>query len=311
MRHDCYLGMRPGDLDGKPYAKYWQPEMAPLPEPAAQAILEGPVSSDLGFAHEQAGQLLEPGYLPLETGYTRLDNGQLFVAVLTPMPGVTGAMIDWWFAWHGAEKERYKLWHPRAHVRATMDKNLGDVSDLTDRQKYVGNISYVDEYIGCTYHYISIAFHPPGENYLDESKFGQANVATAVCARVGFMGKPVDFARLIHLIRETEQGCEMRSRFWLGDVGLRFLTKSSLLNRLLGSRPVAKRAAAQAMARDLLVHCAMEMQHLAGFLPDLYRDYHANEPVSGRVRLSDSGRHPISAVGPDSMVRSSLHSDRC
>lgn len=311
MRHDCYLGMRPGDLDGKPYAKYWRPDMAPLSEPATQAILEGPVSSDLGFVHEQAGQLLEPGYLPLETGYTRLDNGQLFVAVLTPMPGVTGAMIDWWFAWHGAEKERYKLWHPRAHMRATMDKKLSEVSNLTDRQKYVGNISYVDEYIGCTYHRVSIAFRPPGENYLDESKFKQANVATAVCARVGFMGRPVDFARLIHLIRETEQGCEMRSRFWLGDVEIRSLPKRGLLNRLLGSRAVAKRAAEQAMARDLLVHCAMEMQHLAGFLPDLYRDYHAGEPVLDSHRQSDSNLHSVSAGEQEPMGRNSVQRGRC
>ncbi len=311
MRHDCYLGMRSGDLDGKPYAKYWQPDMAPLREPVAQAILEGPVSSDLGFVHEQAAELLQPGYLPLETGYTRLDNGQLFVAVLTPMPRVTGAMIDWWFAWHGAEKERYKLWHPRAHVRATMEQKLSDVPGLTDRQKYVGNVSYVDEYIGCTYHHISIAFRSPGENHLDESKFKQANVTTAVCARVGFFGKPVDFARLIHLIRETEQGCEMRSRFWLGDVELRSLSKKSLVNRILGSRAVAKRAAAQAMARDLLVHCAMEMQHLAGFLPDLYRDYHAGEPVSDRNRPSDSGQHSISAAEQEPMARNSVPGDKC
>ena len=28
------------------------------------------------------------------------------------------------------------------------------------------------------------------------------------------------------------------------------------------------------MGRDMTVHCAMEMNHLAGFLPALYADYH-------------------------------------
>jgi hypothetical protein len=30
MSRDKYLGMRSGDLDGKPYAKYWNPKMAPM-----------------------------------------------------------------------------------------------------------------------------------------------------------------------------------------------------------------------------------------------------------------------------------------
>ena len=273
MKNDSYLGMRPGDLDGKPYAKYWQPEMAPLSKHAAQAISQGPVSAELGFAHEQAEQLLEPGYLPLETGYTRLTNGQILVAALTSMPGVTGEMIDWWFAWHGAEKERYKLWHPKAHVNLRFEKALSDVPDLSDREKYVGNICHVDEYIGSEFQAVTIAFKSPGESHLDESRFQHAKVSTAVCARIGFAGKPIYFGRIIHLIRETEHGCEMRSRFWLGEAELRILSKSGVVNRALGSRAVARRVASQEMGRDLLVHCAMEMQHLASFLPDLYTDY--------------------------------------
>jgi len=275
-KNDSYMGMRPGDLDGKPYAKYWQPVMCPLPEHAAQAILQGPVSAELGFAHDRAGQLLEPGYLPLETGFTRLDNGQVFVAVHTSMPGVTGAMIDWWFAWHGGEKERYKLWHPKSHVNVKCEKDLWNSPDLGDREKYVGNTSHIVEYIGSENQAITITFQPPLENYLDESKFQQANISTAVCARVGFAGQPFDFGRIIHLIRETEHGSEMRSRFWLGDAEVRFLSKRGFVNKILGSRAIAKRIAMQSMGRDLLVHCAMEMHHLAGFLPDLYADYHPN-----------------------------------
>jgi hypothetical protein len=190
------------------------------------------------------------------------------------MPGVSGAMIDWWFAWHGAEKERYKLWHPRAHMQASFEKPLHNVPDLTDREKYVGNVSNVDEYIGRSSQRIDIAFQTPGANHLDESKFQQANVSTAVCARVSDAGKPVAFARLIHLIRDTEHGSEMRSRFWLGDVEASGLRRDGVINRILGSRAVARRAGKIELGRDLLVHCAMEMHQLASFLPDLYRDYH-------------------------------------
>lgn len=266
--------MRAGDLENKPYARYWKPDMRPLQAHAAQAVLRGPEAAELGFAHEQAGKLLEPGYLPLETGYTRLANGQVFVAVLTPMPGVSGEMIDWWFAWHGVEKERYKLWHPHAHVRAKFEIPLDDTPDLPNREKYVGNTCLVDEYIGCDYVQIAIKFQPPGDNYLDDSRFAQSNVSTAVCARVGSAGKPFNFGRIVHLIRETEHGCEMRSRFWLGDAEFATFSKHGVINRALGSRVIAKQVATQAMGRDLLVHCAMEMDHLANFLPDLYADYH-------------------------------------
>ena len=81
---------------------------------------------------------------------------------------------------------------------------------------------------------------------------------------------------MVHIIRETEDGCEMRSRFWLGAIELRYVSKKGLLPILLGSRAIANMVISDQLGRNLLVHCAMEMNHLAGFLPDLYRDYHRN-----------------------------------
>ena len=97
--NNLYLGIRPGDLDNKPYAKYWNPEMGPLQDHVQQALTHGVEASELGFEITEADQLLEPGYLPLENGFTRLGNGHIFVAVLTKMPGVSGEMIDWWIGW--------------------------------------------------------------------------------------------------------------------------------------------------------------------------------------------------------------------
>ncbi len=45
------------------------------------------------FSHTEANRLLDEGYLEIETGYARLDNGMLFVASLTDMLKVTGEMI--------------------------------------------------------------------------------------------------------------------------------------------------------------------------------------------------------------------------
>jgi hypothetical protein len=283
MAKQHYLGMHEGDLNEKPYAKYWQPTMAALPDRAAEALLQGPVAGEMGFVHEQAGELLKPGYLPLETGYTRLRNGQVFVAVLTPMPGVSGKMIDWWFGWHGAEKERYKLWHPQAHVNVSMERQVADDPNLSDREKYVGNVSYVHEYIGDGFLPLTIAFNTPEDNHLESNAFEAASVSTAVCARTGFASRPFDIGRLIHLIRETDDGCEMRSRFWIGDIAARGLSDHNVINRMLGSKFVASRAGDINLGRDLVVHCAMEMQHLASFLPALYADYHPEVDVDGGV----------------------------
>ena len=82
------------------------------------------------------------------------------------------------------------------------------------------------------------------------------------------------FGQLIHLIRETDEGCEMRSRFWLGDIEVTWFRKEGLVNRMARSKSIAKRVVPLELGRDMLVHCASEMNHLASFLPELYSDYH-------------------------------------
>jgi hypothetical protein len=132
-------------------------------------------------------------------------------------------MIDWWFGWHGVETERYRLWHPQAHLFAQMRYERTVSTGLTNRERFIGNTSYVDEYIGPSIFRLAITFQEPRDFGLDQDSFGDAGVSTAICARVGFSDKPVDSGYLVHLVRETTDGCEMRSRFWLGEPHLRAL----------------------------------------------------------------------------------------
>lgn len=273
MSEEKYLGMRHGDLEGKPYAKYWKPEMAPVQDQVQRALVHGIEASELGLPFSEANRLLEAGYLPLENGFTRLENGQLFVSTLTKMPRVNGRMIDWWFGWHYMETQRYKLWHPRAHLLNRADKMIGDDPQISDREKYLNNPNYVSEYVGGERIDIVIAFSEPSE-FFDVSRFREANVSTAICGAVGYQGLPLGLGVLIHLIRETADGCEMRSRFWLGNIEIRGVPGAGILNRLAGSKLVARRAVPLQLGREMVVHCAMEMNHLASFLPDLYSDYH-------------------------------------
>lgn len=276
MSEEHYLGMRPDDLDGKPYARYWNPDMAPMQDHVQRALVHGVEAAELGFPVSEANRMLESGYLPLENGFARLDNGQVFVAALTRMPGVSGKMIDWWFGWEYMENQRYKLWHPRAHQANRAEKMVGDDPDLSDRDKYLHNPNYVTEYVGGESLDIIITFSEAAE-FFDVTRFNEAGVSTAICGVVGYQNSPLCFGLLIHMIRETEDGCEMRSRFWLGKVEIKGLPTKGIINRVASSRFVAKQAVPLELGRDMLVHCAMEMHHLAGFLPQLYADYHPGQ----------------------------------
>jgi len=273
MNEQHYLGMRPGDLDGKPYAKYWQPEMRPLQDPVAQAVLHGSEAGDLAFPMDEADRLLEAGYLALENGFAKLWNGTLFVAVRTDMPRVSGAMFEWWMGWHYMEHQRYKLWHPRAHIANGTAEMRGDDPALSDREKYM-TTHRVTEYVGDRREEITITFRDPATVFSNPSRFAESGTTAMICGRVGLQRAPVTLGHLIHQIRETPGGSEMRSRFWLGPPQLDRLGSGNPLNRMLASNAISSRLLGANLGHDMLVHCGMEMQHLAGFLPDLYADYH-------------------------------------
>jgi len=268
-----YLGMRSGDLDNKPYAKYWRPDMKPMQKQVVNALLHGTEAWELAFDLDNAEELLKPGYLPLETGYTHLANGQTFIAVYTEMPGVTGPMFEWWMGWHYMEHQRYKLWHPRAHVANGTNEMQGDNPNITDKQKYM-TTHYVTEYIGNRLERIAISFSDPKEYFAESSDLTVGNTSALVCGRVDLQRVPITLGYLIHQIRKINGGSEMRSRFWLGKPEIKNSKRHDLRNSVLGSKLFRRLLLPKDIGAAMLVHCGMEMNHLAGFLPDLYDDYH-------------------------------------
>ena len=189
------------------------------------------------------------------------------IAVVTEMPGVSPAMIDWWFGWHGDAAERYKLWHPQAHVHAEWAATPPEGS--AGRERYVGQTSLVDEYVGAGLGRFAISFRPPADvGVVDPAVEGGID-ATAVCARVGLVDIPLDVGWLVHLVDAVPGGSVMRSFFWIG------LPHAQGRNRLVDAAvPVVGRFASpsEADARALLSHCAQEMTHLATFLPALHAE---------------------------------------
>jgi DAPG hydrolase PhiG domain len=264
-----YLGMREGDLDGKPYAKFWQPEMQPLSTAARTALANSPASPAGIPPLSDAPRLDGRRSTALEDGYAIGQDGVLHVAIRTPMPGTSPAMVDWWFGWHSDEPQRYKLWHPRAHVHAEW-KTRG-AAGLRGRERYVGRVSLVDEYLGGTLGHYSIRFIAPAELGFDAAALADPEAATAVCARVGFARVPFDFGYLVHHVRRTPEGAEMCSRFW---VGAPFAAPrgGGAVGRLAVRVVKGLRTPRAREGAALLRHCSEEMPHLASFLPRIHAE---------------------------------------
>ncbi|MGC4985179.1 DAPG hydrolase family protein [Streptomyces sp. DT193] len=283
VRQPRYLKYRDAD-QAKPYAKYFRAATRPVPEHVVHALVGGMAPAEYGYGVEEAAdRITRPGYEHLESGWTRLSSGVVMVGVLTPMPGVTAEMWDWWFGRHSTESARCKLWFPDAHQYAALGEDRGADRTLTDRQRYVGNVSHVDEYIGGRLQKLAIRF-------LDPEKMGilASSGSTHICARVTLSTHPVAIGRLIHQVRPTDDGAEMRSRFFLNDTGILDLPTRSLspsadgralaspMGRRIGrtALPVlAPRLMPSTLGTDMLHHCASEMNHLAGFLPQLYEEF--------------------------------------
>lgn len=267
----CYLGMTKSDLDHLWYAKYWNPHMAPLPHHISTALVAGPQAAQLLPTIDQVASLEEPGYQIFENGFGVTEDGAAVVAALTEMPKVTPAMWDWWFGWHGSDSRRYKLWHPHAHLYATWKEKIDENIKHSDRDLYINRTSWVDEYVGSTKLSLAIRFISPVALGFSENTRSDPEQVTAICGRVGLSEAPIDSGYLVHYVRRTSNGSEMRSRFWLGG---KYVT-SRIGTEMNGEAITNQENGAMIwQAYSLLAHCAKEMNHLATFLPNIYKDFH-------------------------------------
>lgn len=146
-----------------------------------------------------------------KTDVRRLPNGVYEVSALTQMPGVTPEMVRWWFADYMQTTEHYKRWHPTAHVWMDWENKLPG--------EYIGASHLVHEYITeGELAKLRIQFVVP-EQIFGDVDFRSDDVA--VCARAGLLEEPVYGGKMCHIIRSTDGGSEMLSRFWLGMVAKR------------------------------------------------------------------------------------------
>ncbi len=250
--------------------------MQPLPENVQDALKAGWADPEKALRLEDANELLNPGYLALETGYARMPDGKIHVACLTKMPGVKGRMIAWWFGWM-LNAAHYKWWHPTAHIWSDFEEGAAGRNNDPDDPNHIGDAHLVHEIVGGVLSKLRIRFVEPA-TYLDTSRFEEAKVGAAICARPGYLDKPLKIAHMIHFVRDTEDGCEMRSRFWSGDVEISIPLLGPILGLIMNTKTMRRKVLPEFLGEELLIHCAEEMNHLAEFLPELFYKMTGEKP---------------------------------
>ncbi|MEL6851636.1 MAG: FAD-binding protein, partial [Bacteroidota bacterium] len=258
-----YLGFNAKDLQSA-YASFYQENMVAVQEGIVAHSKKSLPWGTLPDVDNMA-YLEKAGDTATETGYAIAEDGSIAVAVKTLLPQTTPEMWDWWFGWHGSENARYKLWHPKAHLSARWADERKDVC-------YIGRTSLIEEYIGENPLEAAIQFKSPLEFGFSADALNHREKAVYICARLGHAKFPVDFGYLVHQIRQTPAGTEMRSRFWVGGQYVAART-DNLINKAAVKVLKTFQSLPKNFGQDLLLHCAEEMSHLDSILPQLYATY--------------------------------------
>jgi hypothetical protein len=190
-------------------------------------------------------------------------------------PGCTAQMFKWWFIWHPAESERYTLWFPYAHVSnpCVHHQRLCDES-LSFEERLYGNTFCASEYVGDRLMHLHIDFQEPASLGLNTDLYREAKIDGSVSALMSLADHPeVPVSLMVHLFKEVPDGMYLTSRYWVG--------AHPSMARFPGAEKAASllkengfgEAELETLAYEFAVHDMCEFNHLASFLPDLYREF--------------------------------------
>ena len=243
-----------------PLYKYYEMDMTP-PAPECYMCAEAPMPPGFALPPQDMDRLFEDGYLPARSGYALLPDGTIMVANCVVMPGVTTDMFDWWFAWHGLEPLRYKIWDRDEHYYClTRNPEKAFDQSLPMRERYRDTIHDVKEamYPDGPVMDIAINFRNPADIGFSPEKLDGFE-GTIVCA--GNEREPVI---MCHFLRPVPGGSELNTRFWMG-----YCVKDGGPAKAIpdgATFPVES-------AIELLRHSIKEYTNLAALLPKVYAEY--------------------------------------
>jgi hypothetical protein len=244
-----------------------RPVTQPDPE-IVQAIQAGPMPVGAALQLRGLDRLLDPAPLPRENGWCVLDDGTAYVAVRTPMPAVTGKMVDWWFDWHPRDSLRYRIWHPSAHRENSLEPPAS-----ARAKRHWGAVHHPVEDVGTGMVHARIEFRSPSEMGMSGDAIDDPRVATIVCGYAGDDRLRVRHTPMFHVFLNEGDGVVLRSRFWLGASLRPYGPLGNLGERFLNTPFVRRRALPKGLPKSLASHCAEEYANLGTLLPELYDTY--------------------------------------
>ena len=245
-----------------PYYKYFDRNLARIPDEKLKILQNGPVKSDLGIPFEDRNLFLKgKDEKYCQIGYGIREDGTGFVCNTTYMPNVTGEMLDWWFPWHSIGSDlRYKIWDPEDHYFARAD----DVeyvcnTNVPMNEKTWGVNHYIIENTGMGPEFLKLCFKRPVDFGYDEKIIGTTKCQSMVCA----IGESSCAAAMTHKWYSYKNGVMFCSRFWIGYKNVDGkIIKISLENTKI---PLA-------VVKGLFDHNIKEFSNLASILPEIYRE---------------------------------------
>lgn len=243
----------------KSYYPFFLREMTPPAEGHAEKVLHTELKPEEALRIQDRNRLFEPGYLTGEYGFCVFEDGTATIANITPMPNVTAEMLDWYWAWHGLEALRYKIWDPEEHYEA---------KSINREQNLDSTLSYKERYWNTCQDVIEGFVHPGQPEPPVRMKFwNPADAGYDVKQLAAFSGTIIcgggidDGVFMTHFFRPTAEGGELRSHFWFG---WKIVDK------------VAIKALPDGVTVDkgplliLLQHTIKEFANLAAILPELF-----------------------------------------
>ncbi len=229
----------------------------------------GPMSPMEAVPFADRAKLLTDDNLGNKIGYTVMFDGTGYVSDITKMPGVTVEMLNWYIAWRGINPDNYKAIMPEKHISAmSMQGNRFEDEDYVGAEKYwdttqtvmtLGDMGPVTEFMNfkCPY---DVGFKAEA---IEESKTSEM-----ICARGYAQGQPPaagpDYF-VCHQVIETEDGVEVRSKYWIGWT-VRYGKDYKQLPDGFRMPPV--------FAMGVLIKNMQELDALANVLPKLYAENH-------------------------------------
>ena len=158
----------------------------------------------------------------VDFGWWQFEDGTAMTANPTFLPGVTGEMFDWWFAWHPIDRLRYACWDSEDHYDVYLDDpaRARDMS-LSMRERHWESIHNIWEDIGLPSGsgLLRIHFKNPADMGYDASRIDTDDCNALVCANVKIVGDdqtPDIPVVMTHFLKPAEGGSKLQSMFWFG-----------------------------------------------------------------------------------------------